>query len=175
VSNPLLVLISGLPGTGKTTLARAIACDLGLPILAKDRIQSALRRHGLAGRATVDGYLLMLDLADEQLAVGIGVVLDAVFPFLGFRAAARKLAVRYNGRFRPIYCWCSDPQLWQERLVQRRALVPDWTPVGWAEVRRLQDIFEPWDPEEALFLDAARSLKTNLALTLAWFHEPEKS
>lgn len=86
--------MSGLPGCGKSTLAREIARRLGIPLFAKDRFQSLLCRNGLAGRGTADGYHLLLDMADEQLSLGVSVVLDAVFPQQGFRQAAAEIAAR---------------------------------------------------------------------------------
>ena len=163
-----LILFSGLPGSGKTTLARRLAQQLHIPVLAKDRIQAALRAHGLAGRATADGYHLMLELADEQLALGISVILEAVFPLAGFRVSAHQLAQQHSAGFRAIYCYCSDEGVWQKRMQARQPLVPHWTPVGWDDVERLRASFQPWDPQEALFIDSLKGLEENLGLVLEW-------
>src|SRR5687768_9837314 len=39
---PLLVLVSGAPGSGKTTLARVLAAELGLPLIARDDLKEVL-------------------------------------------------------------------------------------------------------------------------------------
>ncbi len=173
VINPTLVLMSGLPGCGKSTLARVVAKRIGIPIFAKDRFQSLLRRNGLAGRATADGYHLLLDMADEQLSLGISVVLDAVFPQEGFRQAAAEIAMRHGAYWRPIYCFCSDTAVWQQRLDQRQhTYVPHWSPVGWEEVERLRQLFIEWSPREALMVDSIDSLDVNLQKVLAWLDMP---
>ena len=164
-----LILFSGLPGCGKTTLARQLASHLNIPLFAKDRFQSLLRQQGLAERATTDGYHLMLDMADEQLSLGVSVILDAVFPLPEFREHAAEIARRHAVRFRPIYCYCSDEVAWRERLIGRRHVyVPHWTPVGWEEVERIRAFFVPWSPKEALFVDAMDGVEENLAKALMW-------
>jgi predicted kinase len=168
MSSLVLILFSGLPGTGKTALARSVARHLHIPLLAKDRIQSALRARGLADRETPDGYHLMLDLADEQLSLGVSVALDAVFPMEGFRQAARDIACRNSANFRSIYCYCSDPSVWRERMKGREQYVPNWTPVGWEAVERLQAMYEPWDPETTLFIDSLNDFEANLVLVMDW-------
>src|SRR5688572_10856480 len=101
-----LVLFSGLPGCGKTTLARRLAEQRNLPLLSKDRVQRVLRDSECAGAALLS-YQLILDLADEQLALRVSLIVDAVFPRAGFRDAANEIAVRNRALFRPVVCVCS--------------------------------------------------------------------
>lgn len=146
----------------------ALARRLRLPFLAKDRLQANLRCQGLTGREGAAGYYLLLDLAEQQLEVGAGVILDAVFPMRGFRQAARDLAGKYLAPFRVIVCSCSDEEIWKARMVGREQFVPHWSPVGWAEVLRLRPLFEPWDASKALALDSVDPFEENLKKALAW-------
>jgi predicted kinase len=165
--DPALILVSGLPGCGKTTLARRVAGTLRAPLFAKDRVQRVLRDH-VPGAAPLDGYRLLLDLADEQLALGLSVVLDAVFPLDGFRAAAREIAAHHDAAFRPVYCFCSDEAVWRARMDARVQYVPGWDPVGWDEVERLRPLYQPWAPGAALFVDAVQSIDENLQHVLRY-------
>lgn len=60
-----------------------------------------------------------------------------------------------------VYCYCSDREVWRQRMQARVQYVPNWTPVGWEEVERLEPTYEPWAPSYALFLDAANEMEQN--------------
>jgi predicted kinase len=161
---PTLILFSGLPGCGKTSLARQVARHLSISLLTKDRVQQFLRSRGMGTPA--DGYYFLFDQSDEQLALGVSVILDAVFPQAGFRAQAREVAEKRGAPWKPIYCLCSDEALWRERMSSRVQYVPGWTPVGWEEVERLRGDFLPWCVDEALIVDSVQPMEANLARVL---------
>ncbi len=161
-----LVLLSGLPGTGKTRLAIEISRKRHYPILSKDRFQSQLRAQGLTGKEGAEGYELLFDAAEQQLSLGIGVILDAVFPRTGFRRRAETLARLHGAPFRPVFCYCSDEEALKERLHNRERYVPDWTPVGWVELERIRAYFEAWPEGSALRLDTQLDFEQNLSRAL---------
>jgi predicted kinase len=166
--DPTLVLISGLPGTGKTRLANELARHLQVPVFAKDRFQAQLRSLGFTGREGAEGYHLLFDMADQQLSLGMGAILDAVFPLYGFRRKAHELAEHHEARFKAILCYCSDEALLKGRMEKREQYVPEWSPVGWDEVLKIRAYFEPWDDKPALHLDAADDFGLNLSQALNW-------
>ncbi len=83
--SPLVIVVNGLPATGKTTLARRLATDLHLPLLAKDVIKETLfetlgwsdrawsRRLGAATMA------LLYKLLEEQLRAGRPCIVECNF------------------------------------------------------------------------------------------------
>ena len=82
---PLLVVVSGAPAAGKTTLARRLAPELGLVRLCKDEVRETLgdwippRSHPESRALGGAAYALCFSLAAEALASGVGVVLEAAF------------------------------------------------------------------------------------------------
>lgn len=163
--DPTLILFAGMPGSGKTTLARMVSRELQLPILSKDRMQRVLRDHHLAAENTGDGYYIILDMADEQLGVGVSVILDATFPLDHFRMVANEIALRHSAKFCAIYCTNSDDDVWHRRMERRVHYVPGWRPVGWEDVLRMRTYYQPWG-DNALMVDSMRSPEENFALVL---------
>lgn len=155
-----LILFAGMPGSGKTTLARIAARNLGLPVFSKDRMQRVLRDHHLAAENTGDGYYIILDLADEQLSLGISVILDATFPLDHFRTVASEIAARHHARLCAFYCYCSDDAVWEKRMTSRVQYVPGWKPVGWDDVLRMRQYYQPWD-DNAMLIDSLQGADKN--------------
>jgi predicted kinase len=105
VSTALVVVVTGPPAAGKTTVARELAARLRLPLIAKDTVKEALF-DGLGtgdlawsqrlGEAT---YLAMLGIAEESVAAGASIVLEANF----IRGGESRLAA-LPARFVQVHC-----------------------------------------------------------------------
>ncbi len=141
----VLVLIGGLPGVGKTTVARAVAAALPAAHLRIDAFEMALVRQ----RLVVDqdsvgghGYGLALAAADTCLRAGTDVVVDAVFGVAVARVPFRDLAARYGTRAHWLRLTCDDATEHRRRVEQRAADLPGHVVPGWAQVRTRE--FDPW-------------------------------
>jgi predicted kinase len=165
----MIVVVGGLPGTGKSTLADAIGQRLALPVVAKDIVEASLWRSGVGAehgswRAAND---LLVTLADTFLGQGLdGVVLDAVFRIADDRQALRDLAASRGVRFVLIECICSDEAAHRQRIEGRRRDIPGWYELSWADVESVRARYEPWE-DARLVLDASDAFEQNLERALA--------
>ena len=166
-----LVLFSGPPGVGKSSLSYALSRRTGWAVVAKDGIDRTAETCAGALWQPVWAYHLMLGTADLNLRNGASLILDAVFPRPAFRGQAMEIAAQHNARFHAIVCHCSDLQLWRSRVEQRPEAVPGWTPANWDEAQRVAAYYEAWDSPH-LLLDAAGPFDDNLARVLRYVLSP---
>jgi predicted kinase len=166
---PTLVLVTGPPGTGKSTLAEAAAAAVGGPVLAWDWAMAGLTgfddvQKALAGLDRQDyrrvGWSILWNVAVAQLRAGRGAVLDgcARTPEV---EKTRRLAAAEGADAVTVLTSCRNRDVHRDRIVGRVRAIPGWYELDWDHVVGFLD---HWDPPDAdLSLDAADPLDGNVA------------
>jgi len=155
------VIFSGLPGTGKSTLANRLARELRWPLLRIDDVVGDIPEN--AGIDFWDSQVaILLGLAEAQLELGINVIVDSVFMNTD-RHHAQAIARKYESRFRPIHTFVSDDKVWEERLTARYNELNNPAVSTWEQVKHQREHFRDWEQDTALFVDALNSPEENFA------------
>lgn len=150
----MLIVFSGLPGSGKTTIARKLAARRPATYLRIDTIEQAIRdAHVLTADVGHAGYIVAAALAESNLEAGMTVIADCVNPVAESRAAWRATADRAKSALFNIEIVCSDPIEHRRRVEARTVDVVGLIPPTWQSVQ--QHEYEPWQTER-LMLDTAR-------------------
>ncbi|KPY01584.1 MULTISPECIES: AAA family ATPase [Pseudomonas syringae group] len=139
----MLIVFSGLPGTGKTTIAKGLVDTIGALYLRIDTIEQAIRNSGvLAQDVGRSGYMVANELALSNLDLGRTVIVDCVNPVIESRLAWSEIASRAGVRLMNIEVICSDKNEHQRRVETRLGDIPGLTPPTWQSV--LDHEYEAW-------------------------------
>jgi predicted kinase len=160
---PRLIVLAGLPGTGKSTLARALAARIGAVWLRIDTIEQAIVRSAAAEDALVEdaGYRAAYAVAADNLRLGLDVIGDSVNPWPETRDAWRDAGLAAGATVIEIEVVCSDLAEHRRRVETRVVDVDGLTPPDWQAV--VGRDYRPWDRARVVVDTAGRSLEEALA------------
>ena len=121
---PVLVLVTGRPGVGKSTLAPKLAKALSCPLVSRDEIYEGIRRTRRAGpEAPADDGVMMTAFdaffGTVELLVRAGVTLVAEAAFQDPRWRLGLGPITTLADIRIVHC-VLDPELAAERVARRR-------------------------------------------------------
>ncbi|MTD59607.1 AAA family ATPase [Amycolatopsis sp. RM579] len=155
-----LILVGGLPASGKSTLAGAIADHLGATVLRSDRVRKELAgfppehsapdeyERGLYTPAhTEQTYAELGRRAEKLLSYGETVVLDASWNSADRRADVIAVSARTHSPLAPLRCWAPETTT-AARLASRGNDISDATP---EVARRMALDVQPWPGAHTIF------------------------
>jgi aminoglycoside phosphotransferase family enzyme/predicted kinase len=182
---PGLVVLCGLPGSGKTWLSQALGVRLGAVLL-----RSAVERRRLAGLCPsvrskpAAGAALYTDVAgaavyehlahcaQDVLGGGFTAIIDASFALRTDRARMAAMAARLGVPVWLIHCWAPN-EVWQQRLAQRHDAGPEALQADAALFARQQQRFEPIEAEAGMdVIEANTADPACVARVMAALHPP---
>jgi predicted kinase len=153
----MLIVFGGLPGVGKTTIARELARQLDAVYLRIDTMEQAIRDCGLEVKQLNDtGYRVGYAVAEDNLLLGRTVIADCVNPLQLTRDAWVGVATRTGVGAVEVEVTCSDGQAHRERLEARPGDIIGLRLPTWEEVASRE--YEPWSREHIVIDTTARSV-----------------
>jgi predicted kinase len=153
----MLIVFGGLPGTGKTTIARELARQVHGVYLRIDTIEQSLRDSGVLNLDTEDaGYHVAYAVAEENLRLGLTVIADCVNPLQLTRDAWVAGAKRAGVECAEVEVECSDPEMHRRRMMERSTDIKGLQPPTWREV--LGRAYDAWNRKHIVIDTAGRSV-----------------
>jgi predicted kinase len=159
----MLIIIGGLPGAGKTTIARELAQKIAATHIRIDSIEHAIRDSGLLSEPINDaGYRVGYAVAEDNQRVGRTVIADSVNPLAITRDAWLAVANRAQVSAIEIEITCSDATQHRRRVEKRVNDIAGLRLPTWQEV--VSRDYEPWNRDRLAIDTAGQSIDENLRL-----------
>ncbi|MBI3413642.1 MAG: AAA family ATPase [Candidatus Aenigmarchaeota archaeon] len=101
----MLIMVCGLPGTGKTTISKALSQTIGATLLRTDVIRKEMLSENTYTEKERDSvYGNMFVVADEKLRNGEDCILDGTFYKKSLRDEAKGVADKNKSEFHIVEC-----------------------------------------------------------------------
>lgn len=153
---PVLFILSGLPASGKSTLAKLIAKEYCASYLRIDTIEQGLRDlcdFDVEG----EGYRLSYRIAIDNLRIGHDVVADSCNPINLTRREWEEVAEENDSMFLNIEIVCSDRVEHRQRVEERKNEVKGLRFPTWQEIENRE--YHSWENERIIIDTANKSIK----------------
>jgi predicted kinase len=161
----VLVVVGGLPATGKSTIASALARRTSTPYLRVDRIEQAIVAGStLSHPLGPVGYAVAHALVREQLELGLAVIVECVNPTALTRDAWVETAKAAGAELVEVEVICSNEDEHKRRAEGRSSDVEGLVKPAWTAI--LDREYEPW-LRRPLVVDSATTSPDSAAQRIA--------
>jgi len=154
----MLIVLSGLPGTGKTTIARELAGAIEAVHIRIDSIEQAILESRLSPESVQDaGYRVGYALAEDNLRLGRTVIADSVNPLPLTRDSWLRVANRAQVALVEVEIECTDADEHRRRVEERFGDLPGLPALTWRDV--VEREYQPWRREHLVIDTAGRTVE----------------
>jgi len=169
MSNSKLIIICGLPGSGKSTISEALSRKLEIPVFSVDPIESSIIKSGIpkSFETGLAAYLVAETLAAANLQAGNSAIIDAVSGVIEAKQMWQALAKKLGVPLIIIECIVSNKNLHKTRIEERVRGIHGIPEVTWDDVDKREKEYIVWE-EEKLILDAVNPLAENIKQALQY-------
>ncbi len=169
IKKGILIIFSGLPASGKTTLASKLATHIGATYLRVDTIEASLREGTEIPDLGIKCYRVAQFIAGENLRLGNSVVGDSVNPVEASRNGWNEVAKSVKSKFINIEVVCSNKEEHQARLKTRTTTLAGLTDPTWKEVQERE--YYPWNQDRILIETSNKDVEMCFSEILAALKE----
>ena len=156
----MLYIFGGLPGTGKSTLASALARERSAVYLRVDTIEQAIKN--ITGQPVgPEGYETAYALATENLRLGAEVVSDSVNSLDITRQDWRQAARKADNTFVEIETICSDSAEHEHRVKTRKTSIEGLKLPTWEQVQTRE--YHPWTTRHLVIDTSNKTIEQSFA------------
>ncbi|SHE51764.1 Predicted kinase [Kaistia soli DSM 19436] len=162
----MLIIFGGLPGAGKTTIARALAREIGAVYVRADTVEQNIQASGML-RAEVGpaGYIVCYGIAEDNLMLGNTVVADSVNALKVTRDAWLSVAERAGTAAVEVEIICTDKAEHRRRVETRPTDVEGLVKPSWDKVAARH--YEPWERHPFVIDTATQDVERSVAALIS--------
>jgi len=156
----MLVVVAGLPGVGKTTIAEALAKEIDAVVFSTDKIRKMIFEKPIYNEEDKRVvYTELFSQAGKYLAKGKNVILDGTFYTKTLREKAKDVGKSFCEKVYFVYCETPE-ELLKKRIDKRKDKFSD---ADYSVYLKMKKIFEKFE-EDVIVIDTSNHVDINIEI-----------